>query len=70
MVVNFDPALSPADVALLEEAVQEALALADERGLKLTPGQFVATIFEAFWSGERDPARLAAAIMGPHLTFH
>jgi hypothetical protein len=64
------PALSPADVALLQEAVHEALELADERGLQLTPGQFVAAIFEAFWNGERDPARLAAAIIGPHLTFH
>lgn len=54
--------LSKNDVAILERAAKLALLQAAERQVSLDDGEIAAKLFEAFWSGERDPARLAQAV--------
>ena len=62
--------LSVDDIALLEEAIDRALTLAAERGLEVAPEQLAAKLCEAFWNGERNPKRLAEAVVGPPSVLH
>jgi hypothetical protein len=62
--------LSLDDIAILEEAIDRALSLAAERGIDVAPGQLAAQLCEAFWNGERNPKRLAEAVVGPPSVLH
>ena len=62
--------LSLDEIALLEEAIDQALTLAAARGIEVAPGQLAAQLCEAFWSGERNPTRLAEAVVGPPIVLH
>jgi hypothetical protein len=62
--------LSLDDIAILEEAIDLALSLAAERGIDVAPGQLAAQLCEAFWNGERNPTRLAEAVVGPPSVLH
>ena len=62
--------LSVDDIAILEEAIDLALSLAAERGIAVAPGQLAAQMCEAFWNGERNPKRLAEAVVGPPSVLH
>jgi hypothetical protein len=62
--------LSVDDIAILEEAIDQALTLAAERGLEVAPGQLAALLCEAFWNGERNPTRLAQGVVGPPHLLH
>jgi hypothetical protein len=66
----FEAHLSWHDIAILEEAIDRALSLAAERGIEVAPGQLAAQLCEAFWNGERDPKRLAEAVVGPPNVLH
>jgi hypothetical protein len=66
----FAAQLSVDDIAILEEAIDRALSLAAERGLEIAPGQLAAQLCEAFWNGERNPVRLAEAVIGPPILLH
>ena len=66
----FEAQLSPDDLRLLEDAVNRALALAEERGIEMSSSQFAAILCAAFWNGERDPERLAESIIGVRPNLH
>ena len=66
----FAALLSPDDIAILEEAIDRALTLAAERGIEVAPGQLAAQLCQAFWNGERNPKRLAEAVLGPPSVLH
>jgi hypothetical protein len=58
-------ALSFEDIAILEEAIEEALDLAEERGIEVEVDHLAAKLSEVFVQGERNPKRLADAAVGP-----
>jgi hypothetical protein len=62
--------LSLDDIAILEEAIDQALTLAAERNIEVAPGELAAQLCEAFWNGERNPKVLAEAVVGPPNVLH
>lgn len=56
------PLVSPVNLAILKKAVAEALGVAATQNVDLTVHQLAELIGRAFAAGERDPAKLAAAV--------
>ena len=60
--------LSVDDIAILVEAIDRAFTA--ERGIEVSPGELAAQLCAAFWNGERNPTRLAEAVVEPPHQFH
>jgi hypothetical protein len=56
------PLVSPGNLAILQKAIDEALILAAAQKAELTVNQLADLMSRAFEAGERDPAKLAAAV--------
>ena len=65
-----EPELSPADIAVLKEAVERALDLAAEHGITLEEGQLAALLCLSFLAGQRDPKLLAYSAIEPVRLLH
>lgn len=55
--------LTDEDLEILDLAIDAALMEAAERDLELTVADITLRLFEAYLSGERDPERLADAVV-------
>ena len=55
--------ISAEDLEVLETAIEAALDEAAERGMSLTVSDVTVRLFEAYAAGERDPERLADAVV-------
>lgn len=55
--------LSDEDLEKLELAIELVIEESMERGLSLGVSDFAARLFEAYSTGERDPDRLAEAVL-------
>jgi hypothetical protein len=66
----FTVQLSVDDIAILVEAIDRAFTLSAERGIEVSPGELAAQLCAAFWNGERNPTRLAEAVVEPPHQFH
>ena len=58
----FPPLVSPANLAILQKAIDTALGLAARRNVVLTVNELAAQLSSAFEAGERDPVKLAEAV--------
>ena len=60
------------DLELLHAAISAAIDEANEREIELTVTELTVRLFDAYVMGERDPEKLAAAILfeGQHRYLH
>jgi hypothetical protein len=61
--MHFDAHLDEDDLALLQDAVQRIFELMREEGRELSAGVITACLCELFFNGERDPQKMAVAVM-------
>jgi hypothetical protein len=62
------PLVSPGNLAILQKAIDEALSLAATQNAELTVNQLADLMCRAYEAGERDPAKLAAAVFSGQST--
>ena len=60
--------LSDEDLEALQSAIETALDEAVERGMTLSLSDITVRLFEAYVMGERDPDKLADAVVFDHST--
>jgi hypothetical protein len=61
--MHFDAALDENDLALLQDAIDRVFELMREEGRELSAGVITARLCEQFFNGERDPQKMAEAVM-------
>ena len=61
--MHFNPDLDKKDLALLQDALGRVFELMREEGRALSAGVITACLCELFFNGERDPQKMAEAVM-------
>ena len=61
--MHFNADLDENDLALLQDALDRVFELMHEEGRELSAGVITACLCELFFNGERDPQKMAEAVM-------
>jgi hypothetical protein len=69
--MSFDLIIDEQDRGILLEAIELVLVLAADEGREVTVGEVTLGLFNEYVSGERDPAKMAEAVMNaPRRVLH